>query len=44
MWSVNAAELVTPVKVILVLSDNVIVVDEPVVVAPAIAAAAAPGP
>jgi hypothetical protein len=39
----SAAGLITPVNAILVLSDNVIVVEPPEVVAPAIAAAASPG-
>ena len=44
MWPFSAAELVTPVNVIVVLSDSVIVVEPPEVVALAIAAPAAPPP
>jgi hypothetical protein len=41
IWPFKAAELVTPVNVILVLSDRVIVVELPVVVALAIASSPA---
>ena len=43
-WPVSELELLTPMKVILVLSDSVIVVEPPLLVAPEMAAAAAAVP